>query len=591
MGDDVTAPTNFFAVAEGKTISFSYTNPTGVFDSLYFYYKKSGDANYTIFKIDSGTAVLQQITGLTASSTYETFMRAKKGSSLSASTDIIYCTTQGDAYFVDYVAGSDANNGTTINTPFKHCPGDPSATGTAASTTLSGGNIVFFKGGVEYKGQVLVNNSGISGNEIVFTSSSLWGTGRATFNMENTRQYAFKGSGDYIKIQGFNFYNYYNSGTDYVIYPSTGASNWLIDFCTFAFIQNWDSVTIFPDKTAILLTNSISNITIQNCEFFANGRTIIGVRYASNVNIIDNNFGGINRGDSTGWFSVGIRGEVNSNNITISGNRFHNAWQYGGNVYPELNHAPAAIHVYGTADGVYNPASDPHDWTIEKNYFYNDLQIYQGTGTSDLEITTDCRRFNIRNNLSVNPLTHNIGNVLISSGADSIWIENNTFIARDYSGTASGEIISNITIYTAVGSKVGDSVWVRNNIFYNDNNMALAYNVRLTDVATSFKGVIDYNAYYNPDAISFYAGSSVNFATWQSYGYDAHSNFYTTGTTFFTSLPATGLTSSNGDYRLNSSAPTFLKTGGLNLTTRFTTDYTGATRPSTGGWSMGAYKY
>jgi hypothetical protein len=51
-------------------------------------------------------------------------------------------------YYVDYQLGEDSSNGTTPWTPFKHCPGDPRAIANA-NITLSAGDIIVFKGGVE----------------------------------------------------------------------------------------------------------------------------------------------------------------------------------------------------------------------------------------------------------------------------------------------------------------------------------------------------------------------------------------------------------------------------------------------------------
>ena len=84
-------------------------------------------------------------------------------------------------YFVDYVGGADANNGTATSSPFKHCPGDDNAIGTAASTTLAGDDIVIFKGGVIYAGSVDLDWSGTSGHVITYdgNSAGTWGTGKA----------------------------------------------------------------------------------------------------------------------------------------------------------------------------------------------------------------------------------------------------------------------------------------------------------------------------------------------------------------------------------------------------------------------------
>jgi hypothetical protein len=90
-------------------------------------------------------------------------------------------------YYVDYVGGSDSNFGTSQKVPWQHCPGDPAATGRAATTSLAPGDTVFFKGGVDY---VLAGDSGIAliwngapGAVITYdgNSSGYWGNGRARF--------------------------------------------------------------------------------------------------------------------------------------------------------------------------------------------------------------------------------------------------------------------------------------------------------------------------------------------------------------------------------------------------------------------------
>ncbi len=329
-------------------------------------------------------------------------------------------------YYVDFANGNDNNNGITTTTAFKHAPGDPLATGTAHNVILQAGDVVQFKAGVEYKGQVLVTRNGTSTNAIEYRGQG-WGTGRATFNMEYTRQYAFKGGADYVKITGFNLYYYASTGGDYVIYPTTGASHWIIDNDVIAYIKDWNVISVFPDKPSVFLSNSISNITVQNCEFFASGRTTVRLRTVSYVTIKNNNWGGINRGTQTGWFSVGIRVEETANNIHIQDNKFHDGWQYGGDQVPELKHSPAFIHMYGV-----DATTHPYQIYIERNYFYNDKKFSTGTGTGTLEMESYLKDIYIRNNIFVNACQYWGTQLLLASGCNNIYIYNNTFIDRAY---------------------------------------------------------------------------------------------------------------------------------------------------------------
>ena len=89
------------------------------------------------------------------------------------------------SYYVDYSTGLDTNLGTSNAMPWRHCPGDPAATGAAATATLVAGDTVFFKGGVTYvftgSTGIQVQTSGTAGAPITFdgNSNGTWGTGRA----------------------------------------------------------------------------------------------------------------------------------------------------------------------------------------------------------------------------------------------------------------------------------------------------------------------------------------------------------------------------------------------------------------------------
>jgi hypothetical protein len=84
----------------------------------------------------------------------------------------IACAAGATNYYIDYDGGSDAANGTSTSSPWKHAPGDANATGNANMTPTTGDSL-FLKGGVTYYGKITGNASGISyiGNK--------WGTGRA----------------------------------------------------------------------------------------------------------------------------------------------------------------------------------------------------------------------------------------------------------------------------------------------------------------------------------------------------------------------------------------------------------------------------
>ncbi len=90
-------------------------------------------------------------------------------------------------YFVDYSAGNDAAAGTSVQAAFKHSPGDPQADGKAAKVVLKPGDQVHFKGGVVYRGSIIISSSGASGNPIVFDGNKhgRWGVGKAIIDGSN----------------------------------------------------------------------------------------------------------------------------------------------------------------------------------------------------------------------------------------------------------------------------------------------------------------------------------------------------------------------------------------------------------------------
>lgn len=77
-------------------------------------------------------------------------------------------------YYVDFANGDDTASGTQPSAAWKRAPGDPEASGRAAGTRLLPGDRVLFRGGVVYRGSILVNSSGAAGRPIVYSGSD-WG--------------------------------------------------------------------------------------------------------------------------------------------------------------------------------------------------------------------------------------------------------------------------------------------------------------------------------------------------------------------------------------------------------------------------------
>lgn len=110
------------------------------------------------------------------------------------------------SYYVDFAGGADANPGS-LASPFKHCPGDANATGTAAGTALHGGDAVYFKGGVSYavsaditvpSGLLICQSTNISGGTASIDATGLLTDSTRNFSSSNIQTgdllYVFNGS-------------------------------------------------------------------------------------------------------------------------------------------------------------------------------------------------------------------------------------------------------------------------------------------------------------------------------------------------------------------------------------------------------------
>ena len=80
------------------------------------------------------------------------------------------------SYYVDYVNGSDSNDGLSPAGAWKHAPGDVNAESAAASVQLQPGNRVIFKGDVIYRGQIKIPADGSQNCHITYQGNAWPGT-------------------------------------------------------------------------------------------------------------------------------------------------------------------------------------------------------------------------------------------------------------------------------------------------------------------------------------------------------------------------------------------------------------------------------
>lgn len=87
----------------------------------------------------------------------------------------------GGTYYVDFAGGDDKRSGKSEQEAWKHAPGDPQAQDKPASVKLESGDVVQFRGGVVYRGSIVVPAGGTPEAKIVYRGTG-WGEGRAVLD-------------------------------------------------------------------------------------------------------------------------------------------------------------------------------------------------------------------------------------------------------------------------------------------------------------------------------------------------------------------------------------------------------------------------
>jgi hypothetical protein len=83
----------------------------------------------------------------------------------------------GSVRYIDFASGDDSSDGLSKQTPWKHHPWDPNATGKAAA--CKGVHTYVFKQGVDYRGALDADESGTADAPIILTRDPSWGEGPA----------------------------------------------------------------------------------------------------------------------------------------------------------------------------------------------------------------------------------------------------------------------------------------------------------------------------------------------------------------------------------------------------------------------------
>lgn len=467
----------------------------------------------------------------------------------------------GATYYIDYSTGSDSNNGTTTSTPWKYCPGMSSFSG---SYSHSAGDVFVFKGGVTWPASatpLTISNQGSSGSvdtymggqrcgqsgSVSCNSGSAWGSGYAVFDGEctgdcsSTYEYAIytSSSKSYITIDGIKFLNQGFEGRGIEILRG---SSWTIKNCYF------DTKATYGIEYANSSENA-SAIYIYN-NFFVNNINSIymlgsdGTYAVDDIKIYNNIIQGLDGTTYTGTIHPdGIQlsgyGEWSWTNVKIYNNQFRGVWNETTNSFIYLQWLNG-VQIYNNLFAFENTTDNATDYVIPIGIFIgpssqhnNNIKIYGNTFSSDANYAT---------NKGLQKA------ITVCGNSGTVDIQNNIFSNGNWG-------------ITLPSPQTGNTVTIDYNLYVQRSGGHL---------------ITDYVLAVNYDAVG--SGSTVcTSRSWECHGIE-------NAPVFVDSVSDGTYNSMNLALQSTSAAINV----GVDLSTYYTTDITGATRTS---FDMGAYEY
>ena len=418
-------------------------------------------------------------------------------------------------YYVDFSGGSDTNDGISISTPWKHCPGDANATAMAVSTTLTGGDTVIFKGGVPYLGQITIM-SGASASSVVTydgNTAGTFGTGNGIMDgnyVANTTAFTANNN-NYFTIQHFDIRNYggysagqlanyncttqllpYQIGYGVYIYKATYATVQNCNFYQIGIWQNTQPVQGYADICGYgVRVDSGNNIAISNNDFTKMAYAVYLDAYNQTpLNLSTVTVSGNTIHDYVVW-GVTVNAAQNSStiqDIDINGNIIHDFYEFdtsGSSFCGTVPHTDFMMfYIGGVAPSLYtnNTLGTPtHPIKVHGNVFYQNSTIGSPTAA-----------------------------IFLTAWGGTMWIYDNTFVNIHPSGGGEGGI------YVQDGTRALDNNPVLDYHFYNNTFYDSTYGVVLRSVTSGYElnragYVIDVqnNIFY--DTIADYGSCSPSF--------------------------------------------------------------------------------
>jgi hypothetical protein len=459
--------------------------------------------------------------------------------------------------YVDFLSGSDANDGLTKATAWKRCKGMAGVTGAAAAASIIGGDTIVFKKGVTWTSSFPWNAVGGSSSMVTYTTEEGFGTGaQPVFDYQGL---AANGNGNGIL---------------------NGASWTTLNDLKFVNASLAGSITQLNSVKALYYENT-HDVAITNCTFSPECWIAIYFYFAagsySNFTWTGNDF---SHTGSAVWFATDQDATMHA--IYYVGNTIHDfSSQIGndGNIAHDGVHGDGFFHYFSTPNTNANAYID--GMTFANNRAYGDFRRGYGNvgGMTAFFFTEGSCSVDIFNNdFSYDPAQSNMFESLITLGHSSnahsatVRILNNSFAAIGTNAMSCGLLLQHW-----VGTLV-----LKNNAIYSPLTVFWIFDAETTACLTSNKNLLTGTngqiGHLNNAGDSLYK----TYAQWQGLGFDADS--------IFGGDP--GWVAAPGNERLSSGSSPAVSHGenlsslGIAL---LNSDRDGVARGSS--WDIGAYQY
>ncbi len=516
-----------------------------------------------------------------------------------ALTALVISNSNAATYFVDFAAGSNSNNGTSENSSWKHCPGDPDATAGPANVALSPGDRIKFKGGIVYFGSVIISRSGSSDAPILYDGNHTgeWGTGRAVMDLQHVAGTLITGIRNVsnIVVRGFELRNAGGYADDDPILMTTCADAEITDTPVgvgVSFVDggnrgirlenlylhrlgNWRNTEPFSGVNSVtgvgITIQDCDGVVIKNCEL-TKMRIGFSIKASKQINGID--IDGCDLHDYIVWgFDIAPRAaDAKLSNISIRNTKIHDYHQHDSGNWLGCGEKPHTDGIFLRSAGLTST------WTnivIQGCEFYADYPENSAGGTASIYVSQGPSVTIFNNTFRSDAHTRSIGvGHSNPSGMEQVVrIYNNSFFNSATPIVLAGET-----------NTAKRKVYIQNNIFSRSGQ---ANAIMVNHDSGVLPAVLDRNVYWdpgNPVTVKYvlYSGGYKRFSDVRALGYEANGFFVDPGFAFTNaSLP------SGNDLRLITSGGAVAR--GANLSGFFSTDKDGQPRAATGNWDIGAY--